>query len=291
MPHILVVKLARFTKYQLQALEKRLDSFIPPSAEEIFQQQLHDLEIMPRYVPGQIDIAGWDIAYLDGPALSAMIHYQVVRGINDFQTANPKPYIIDCGANIGISVLRYKQLFPQARILAFEPDPQAYDLLERNIKSNKIDNVKTIQAAVWSAEGTMPFYTEPGQGSHLVEIRSYRKGMPQIDVNTIALVDYLDEEIDLLKIDIEGAELEVLKHSVNELGMVKNLIVEVHYHVDHPTFLSSILEILNQADFNVSMVTPDLAQHLFTLKNPYEQPNTRNADNYPVLYAWRGDSR
>lgn len=53
-----------------------------------------------------------------------------------FRTERPHPLIVDCGSNIGMSVIFFKLLYPDARVLAFEPDPAPFELLEQNIRTN-----------------------------------------------------------------------------------------------------------------------------------------------------------
>lgn len=292
MRNMAVNRLARFTKYRLQDLIKLLDRFIPPpgqALEQSLEPKLRKLEMIPRRVPGKIAIADWEIEYLDGPALAAMLRYQVLQGINDFHTPKREPYIVDCGANIGISILRYKQLYPLAQILAFEPAPEAYELLERNIKNNCLENVELVEAAVWSQSSTKQFAIQGIDGGRIAGTRSRIHGLPQTDVTAVALSNYLDREVDLLKLDIEGAELEVLNSCDGKLGTVKKLIVETHYLVDRPAFLGSILDVLDRAGFNVSIVIPESIDYAITLKAPYKPQGTCNADIYPILYAWRND--
>ena len=70
------------------------------------------------------------------------------------QELPPKPFIIDCGANIGLSVIYLKNLYPDAEIVAFEPDEQNFQLLQKNIASFGFKNVEARKEAVWT-ENTM----------------------------------------------------------------------------------------------------------------------------------------
>src|SRR5262245_3958230 len=83
---------------------------------------------------GHTQIFGWDLAYVSGPAVVGGIEYLVLYGVNDFYPRHEHPVILDCGANIGISVLNYKRQFPRAHIVAFEPDPEFAPVLRRNLK-------------------------------------------------------------------------------------------------------------------------------------------------------------
>ena len=75
--------------------------------------------------------------------------------------------MIDCGGNIGLSVIRSKQLYPDSRIVVFEPDPEFVPVLKRNLERNDAGDVEVIDAAVWIDNGTSQWYCEGIDGSHL----------------------------------------------------------------------------------------------------------------------------
>src|SRR5664279_2400892 len=68
---------------------------------------------------GSIQIGDWFVDYIHSHTLASMWRLQFLEKYNDFFSNKPNPYIIDCGSNIGVSVLRYKQLYPNCRITAF----------------------------------------------------------------------------------------------------------------------------------------------------------------------------
>ena len=97
--------------------------------EEFFLLQ-RELLPLPLRQSGRINAFGWDIEFVSGPAVLANLQFQVLKRINDFSPENEAPLILDIGSNIGISVLHYKRLFPKARIIAFEPDPDFFPVLK-----------------------------------------------------------------------------------------------------------------------------------------------------------------
>ena len=164
-----------------------------------------------------------------------------------FISTKENPYIIDCGSNIGMSILYFKSLFPGSRILGFEADPYIFSFLEKNIKSYNLSDVTVINKAVWNADDeTLSFLAEGGAGGRLQEKSEKFKF---IDVKTARLKNYLKEEIDFLKIDIEGAEYKVIADCFEELKFVKNLFIEYHSMVDKEQNLHHILEMANKAGF------------------------------------------
>jgi FkbM family methyltransferase len=164
-----------------------------------------------------------------------------------FQSTTSKPLIIDCGSNIGLSVLYFKQIYPEARILAFEPDSNNYDILKRNAEANKLTNIELNNTAVWTKEGEISFEANESEASHISESTSGQK------VKAIRLKDLLSsyKEIDFLKIDIEGAEWEVIRDCEENLKPVKNLFLEYHGKVEETDRLNELLAIISNNGFKV----------------------------------------
>lgn len=175
-------------------------------------------------------------------------NYEIFKEeVYKFISSKENPYIIDCGSNIGMSILYFKSLHPGARILGFEADPYIFSFLEKNIKSYNLNDVSVINKAVWNADDeTLSFLAEGGAGGRLQEKSEKFKF---IDVKTARLKNYLKEEIDFLKIDIEGAECKVIADCFEELKFVKNLFIEYHSMADKEQNLHHILEMANKAGF------------------------------------------
>ena len=236
-------------------------------------------------MPGVIDVAGLEIYYADAPSLISGFDVQMVRRANDFRVSCPDPLIIDCGANIGLSVIRAKQLYPQARIIAFEPDPGIDALLRTNLAVNGFDDIQIIEAAVWTADGEHEFRGDGADFGMLVEKPD--GNVSSTLVKTVRLADYLSgETVDFLKVDIEGAELPVLRSCKKELKNVRQLVVEVHYQLDRPDELSEILSILYGAGFIVSV---NSYGPWIDLGHPFQRNPHANVDQYMLLCAWRDD--
>ena len=146
-----------------------------------------------------------------------------------FHTTNPRPLIIDCGSNIGVSVAYFKHLYPQSIIVAFEPEPTAFQALRRNIEENGFADVSANQMALVDREGTITLYGAPG--SLLSSVTDESAGEP-VQVPAGRLSAHMgDGPVDLLKIDVQGAELSVLTDLANagKLGLVQRIIVEYHH--------------------------------------------------------------
>jgi len=205
-------------------LQRRLREWQRPEARAL-RQLKRSIGSLPRYQPGRVKVWGWDLEFVDSASCISGFDYIVVRRWNDFETENPQPYILDCGANIGISVLHYKRLFPNATIVAFEPDPQVCTVLRRNLRVNGATDVEVVEAALWDTEGEMPFGADRADGGRL-EVSDGSKTLQL--VKTQRLVEYLNQPVDLLKMDIEGAEGHVIPDCSDHLQHVKNITIEYH---------------------------------------------------------------
>ena len=67
-----------------------------------------------------------------------------------FKATTPQPLILDCGANIGTSITYFKQLYPDARIIAFEADAHIGQVLAQNLRQNNLRGVEIVNKAVWT---------------------------------------------------------------------------------------------------------------------------------------------
>ena len=204
----------------------------------------------PRYQPGKISVLNWSIEYLDAPALVSSIDLLLIKKSNDFTTSNPFPVILDCGANIGISVLNYKRKFPNSQIIAFEPNPIIIPILKKNLKVNGASDVKIVEAAVWIQNGKSKFFCEGADGSKLIHDNNSHS---TIEVSTIDLKDYISQPIDLIKMDIEGAEFDVISHLSHKLHCIQNILIECHINSFEIEKFSMLLNELGKAGFQVSI--------------------------------------
>jgi FkbM family methyltransferase len=144
-----------------------------------------------------------------------------------FESANKKPLIIDCGSNIGLSVIYFKMLFSESKVIGFEPDPTIFDLLNYNLESFKYSGLDLNNSAIWKENTTLTFKKGYLDG-HIVEDRNESSDF--ISVKAVRLRDLLEkyDKVDFLKIDIEGAELDVLEDCSSYLNKVDNLFIEFH---------------------------------------------------------------
>ena len=156
---------------------------------------------------------------------------------NDYKyiTQKKDPIIFDCGANIGISVIYFKWLYPNARIVAFEPNLEAFNLLRKNVKENLFENVTIHNCALGIENGEINFYIDDFKGSPVASTNKDRGGGNSKMVKCCRLSDFLVESVDFLKMDIEGGEKIVIEELLqsDSLTKIKEAVLEYHHMIAH----------------------------------------------------------
>lgn len=155
--------------------------------------------------------------------------------VPDFPSKNDST-ILDIGANEGFFTLRVREMAPEARIIAVEPNISAFRVLKKNVESNRLKNIIIINKAITSRTGKIVFEIVRGHTSvgGLRVYKKYRhKGqlkriiVPSITLERLCKLHAI-KSIDLLKMDVEGSELEILESSRKILPNVKKVVVEYH---------------------------------------------------------------
>jgi FkbM family methyltransferase len=152
------------------------------------------------------------------PALMASYRAAVARGC--------RPIILDAGAHIGMSVLWWSHLFPEARIVAVEPSSANVAVLRQNVQ--KLENVTVLHAALSGKPGSLHVRSTAVSGA-AVQIGDDGSGerIPALTVAQI-LEQVGAEEILLAKIDIEGGEADLFAGDLAWLERTQALAVETH---------------------------------------------------------------
>ena len=208
---------------------------------------------MPRFKAISTDIFEKQFDLVDAASFVYMYREIFESQIYKFKSDTDSPTIIDCGANVGLSILYFKRLFPECRIIAFEPDRKIFGVLKNNVSRFNLSNVQLFNKAVWLKETSLQFIPDGADAGRLTTNLS---GNINYTVRTVRLSDYINQKIEFLKIDIEGAETEVLKECRNSLQNVENLFVEYHFFGNQRQRVHTILEILANAGFIVHFHTP-----------------------------------
>lgn len=138
-------------------------------------------------------------------------------------------FIIDGGANVGYASLYFANRYPEARIIAVEPEPSNFGCLNTNVRTYK--NITTIQAAIWPESAPLRI-TNPDEQKYAFQVGAQGRAS-EMNVRGITINELLErskaEEIDILKLDVEGAEENIFSFNYeNWLDKVDTLYIELH---------------------------------------------------------------
>jgi len=141
---------------------------------------------------------------------------------DQFDLCKSDVVIFDIGANIGITSTYYSDIFPNGVIHSFEPNPDTLMRCEKNTRNHS--NITLNKVALSKSVGSVLFEDNGGTSSHISD-----KGI-RVQTNTLDqyVKDCRIKHIDLMKIDVEGAEEMVLEGGIDSLPIVDNIILEVH---------------------------------------------------------------
>jgi FkbM family methyltransferase len=148
----------------------------------------------------------------------------------DISVVGAPSIIVDAGANIGMSAVYFSLRYPSAQVLAVEPDPANFAVLRKN--AVLFPNILPVNAALWNRE-TMVTMVDAGGGSWGLRVRESNSAHPgHISVRAVTLQALFEEYritgVDLLKIDIEGAEREILEDASQWIHQVSVICAELH---------------------------------------------------------------
>lgn len=157
---------------------------------------------------------------------------------NLFSKLKPGDIAIDCGANVGevTAIMAEKG----ATVYAFEPNPYAFKLLKKRFDKN--NNVILINKGVWDKKGILPLYLHenndlnPEKHSVSSSILESKKNIDKINfveielINLIDFIENLNHEVALLKLDVEGAEVDILNKLIysKSIKNIREILVETH---------------------------------------------------------------
>jgi len=224
---------------------------------------------VPRHTPRSVRTLGLDLTVPDAPSfLDAFREIFVDRSLAFPSWAQP-PRILDLGANLGLSVLYFLREHPDARITALEPDPDLFDVLERNVRSNGGKAVSLRRQAVWSDSRTLRFLPDGADGGRILAGGASPGAIEVEAVDAAALFD--EGPYDVIKMDIEGAERVVLPALKDRLGSVRYLFMEVHAERGERAALASLIAPIEAAGLEVQIQTVRCPAHPF-LDPPSSDP-------------------
>jgi FkbM family methyltransferase len=189
----------------------------------------------------------------------------------------PEMNILDIGANIGYYVLLEAKRVLNGIVYAVEPDPYNFLILNQNIRINGLNNVKTFNIAISDKEDLAKFYLS--KRSNLHSLINYGHSIKEIIVKTVTLDEFLkDKEVNFIRMDVEGAEYEILKgaHKTLEREDLK-LFIEFHPNLlkIRAISISDLLKKLEEFGFNPMFIVLKDTEKVFkdiTLKEALKNP-------------------
>jgi FkbM family methyltransferase len=226
---------------------------------DIEYREINRLLKLPRKQFGKTRLLGTDLSFVDGRTCA--LQYKVIfqDGIYAMESGITAPRILDVGANIGMATIYFKSIFPEARIDAFEADPVVASILQHNVDAFKLRDVRVHNVAASDTAGTLTFLSNGSDGGRLVKERDAvdlkSRSESTVQVPAVRLKDCLIESIDFLKLDIEGAEYDVIADCQDSLHFVRHIFVEYHSFVSRPQMLPEFLGFLRDAGFRLFVQT------------------------------------
>jgi FkbM family methyltransferase len=193
---------------------------------------------------------------------------------------NPKSgeIVVDVGAHIGLySLIAAKKVGPSGKVIAIEPDPENCTLLQMNLELNGLTNVTILKHAAFSSSSTLKLYL-PGKERGFTKLSTIMPSRAVTEDYLEVAATTLDQlmlhqgitEVNWIKIDVEGAELEVLKGATATLSVSTNiaLLIEVH-NVNNMDLHSAIVDFLQPQKFHIKFERkyPNGERHVLFLKS------------------------
>lgn len=163
-------------------------------------------------------------------------------------------FIIDCGANIGLATVFFKNKYPNAFVVSVEPENSNFEQLKKN--TSLYSKIECIKSGIWNKNAILKVEDEFHFGNWGFTCKEVFKE-DENTVNAISIKEIMNRynypQIDILKIDIEGAELELFNSNFEEwLPFTKVIIIELHDRFRRGCS-KSFFTALNNYDFSLSL--------------------------------------
>ena len=217
------------------------------SSDETLHRLRRIAECTPNHSPGVFAFPWGLVRYVDAGQLSAQFEEIFIQRQYAFTTDSAEPVIVDCGGNVGLSAIWFKLNYPSCHLAVYEADPVLVEILTDNLRHGRIAGVTVHGQAVWTADVTVPF-NQTGDDSGSIISAGPTK------VSAIDLATRLPLRVDLLKMDIEGAEYSVLDRlcATGAIARVQRLVCEFHVSRDQTDAMLRTLTALRENGMEVS---------------------------------------
>ncbi len=226
------------------------------------------LMLLERLQPGRtapLKLVGFKVSYASLDLLRYIYREIFVDRLYAIESPKPGMRIIDAGANTGLAMLYFKLVAPDCHITCFEPDPRNCELISANVRDNGLRGVSVCNAALSDADGTATMYANAALTGDTAQSlsRAFRASLAdtpaairQYEVPAISLKPFLRDPVDILKLDIEGAEGQVIRSLGDSLRDVGCVLMEYHY-LREGNSLQDIIGRLEDAGHDFRLEAPD----------------------------------
>ncbi|MGH8177576.1 MAG: FkbM family methyltransferase [Steroidobacter sp.] len=192
-----------------------------------------------------------------------------VKGWYDHPYPGTPRFIIDAGANVGFASVRFAHMYPEATIVAIEPDAENFALTRRNVAAYR--QIDPLRAGVWPRSARLTI-ENPQDKPWAFRVREARDGEPAFAAISLqdVMARHAVQTIDILKIDVEGAERELLadEHCDEWLARTNMIFIELH-----DRFLPGCTDALEGALQRHSFVRQSVGQNLLLIRQPLLKAN------------------
>ena len=235
------------------------------SALDIFNNKFVTIE-GKKYIEIKVQKLSNSLIYLRPYSSDRKVYEQVLineeyRPVVEIYRQMFKEYpvnIIDCGSNIGLACLYFHWFYPNANFIAIEPFKENAEVLRINLNSNELRNYKVLEAGVWNKTTGLIIDKSFRDGKEW-SIRLEETDKERTDISGNSLLELIENnEIDILKMDIEGAEKVLFDdpdYAMLFLSKVKCLAIEIHDEFNIREKIYSSLEANNFFYYNTDEIT------------------------------------
>jgi FkbM family methyltransferase len=176
---------------------------------------------------------GWEVAIRSQSADVSVFEQVFLTRLYAAGLSGTVSTIVDGGAHVGYSSLFFAAQYPEARVIAVEPEAGNFELLRINTLQS--DRITSLHAALWSHDARLEVQSDPyGSTWGFSVTEDLTSQNPQVRAISIPSLmrEFELETIDLLKVDIEGAEKELFSGAAAEwLPRVRNILIETHERI------------------------------------------------------------
>ncbi|MEO1525428.1 MAG: FkbM family methyltransferase [Planctomycetota bacterium] len=210
------------------------------------------LRTATRRTRGEISLHGKPFEYIDEASFLHSYREIFLDRIYDFPCESSSPRVVDLGANIGLSTLFFKQLYPDSAVTSVEADPAIFPVLQSNVAAAGVGNVELHHTAIHSDSQTLDFVQEGADAGRIALPEDYDAECKMIQVQCRPIDAFLEQPVDFLKVDIEGVETEAFEQC-SRLDQVAAIFVEYHSFQTQAQSLPRLLDKLTGNGFRYAI--------------------------------------